>query len=74
MIDINVEKKYHDVDGNPCSLYYLVKYEPEWAASRIREGEKAIAKLKEYLSATLEDGFVTIDASGSVVRRSEAEK
>jgi len=69
VIDINIEKNYHDIDGNPCSLYHMVKYEPEWAASRIKEGEKAAAKLEECLSVARQDGFVIIDACGRVIRR-----
>jgi hypothetical protein len=36
---------YKDFDGNERSLYWMVKYEPEWAANRIRVGEAAIEKL-----------------------------
>lgn len=44
---------YHDSAGNECGLYTAVTREPEWACSRIREGEKAIAetqRLKEKVA------------------------
>lgn len=31
------DESYFDVDGNPVSLYRLVKTEPQWACSMIRE-------------------------------------
>ena len=33
--------EYKTQDGEPTTLYKLVRSEPDWAASRIREGEKA---------------------------------
>ena len=39
---MNTAKIYKDSDGNECSIHQMVKREPEWAASRIQEGEKAI--------------------------------
>ena len=47
---------YYDSEGNECGLYTAVKREPEWACSRIREGEKAIAKVTALKAenATLE--------------------
>ncbi len=44
---MNMEKKYHDSGGTEKNIWELVKEEPEWAANRIQEGEKAIEKLKE---------------------------
>lgn len=29
-------RQYKDVSGNPCSLEWLVRNEPEWAANQIR--------------------------------------
>ena len=43
---------YQDGEGNECSLFHLVNHSPEWACSRIREGEKAAAKV-EKLEAEL---------------------
>ena len=42
---MNLDKKYF-LNGNKCNILQLVKKEPEWAANRIQEGEKAIEKLK----------------------------
>ena len=33
-----MDDAFHDLNGNPVSLFELVRSEPEWAASRIREG------------------------------------
>ena len=38
---------YHDSDGNECSLLQAVHREPQWAVSRIQEGEKAIERVIE---------------------------
>ena len=40
-------KIYHDSDGNECSLLQAVHREPQWAASRVQEGEKAIKELAD---------------------------
>ena len=48
-----MEKKYFDVEGNPCTLYQLVEIDPGWAVSRITVGNKAIDRLnynKELLA------------------------
>ena len=39
------EKKYYLQDGREVSLRTLIAKEPEWARSRIIEGEKAITLL-----------------------------
>ncbi len=44
---MNTAKIYHDSEGNECSIFQMVRREPDWAAARIQEGEKAIAKIKE---------------------------
>lgn len=33
-------RQYKDVSGNPCSLSWLVRNEPEWAANQIRNRDK----------------------------------
>lgn len=45
---MDLEKIYHDVDGNECNILQLVKKEPEWAANRIQEGENNIYKKMWY--------------------------
>jgi hypothetical protein len=47
------ERKYFDIEGGEVSLYQLVRKEPDWAESRIKEGEKAIAE-NERLRAEVE--------------------
>lgn len=44
---MNTAKVYQDSDGNDCSIWQMVRIEPEWAANRIQEGEKAVVKLQE---------------------------
>lgn len=45
------ERKYFDADGNPITLYKLVRIDPDWAASRIRCGEQAMAQRDQLLDA-----------------------
>lgn len=37
-------ENYEKSDGTPCTLEWLVRNEPEWAASRIRVGAAAISE------------------------------
>lgn len=39
-------KKYYDSKGQECSIRQMVRREPDWAANRVQEGEKAIARLE----------------------------
>jgi len=45
---MNTAKIYQDSDGNDRTIHQMVKQEPEWAANRIQEGERAIERVKEY--------------------------
>jgi len=40
-------RQYKDVSGNPVTLDWLVKNEPEWAANQIRHRDKLEAELEE---------------------------
>ena len=48
-------KQYHDIEGNPISLYRLVISEPGWAVSRIDEMSEQLknstpnAKIQELI-------------------------
>ena len=42
---MDLEKRYFDIDGNRRSILEMVKLDPEWAANRIQEGEKAEKQL-----------------------------
>lgn len=44
---MNTAKIYTDSEGMPRSIYQMVRIEPEWAACRIQEGEKAIDRVKD---------------------------
>mgnify|MGYP005830862869 CR=1 FL=1 len=41
-------KPYFGTDGEPRTLWQMVRDEPEWAVSRIKAGEEAIAQRDEY--------------------------
>jgi|GEM_PF-4543041 len=41
------QRQYKDVSGNPCSLDWLVKNEPEWAANQIRHRDALQSRLTE---------------------------
>ena len=42
---MDIEKVYQDSKGNDCNIVQMVWREPDWAANRIQEGEKAIERL-----------------------------
>ncbi len=44
MLDVGY-KVYKDTEGKPISLFALVCRKPNWAVSRIREGEKAALRV-----------------------------
>lgn len=47
---MNTAKIYHDSEGNECSIFQVVRREPDWAATRIQVGERAIKREKELLA------------------------
>jgi len=54
---MNTAKIYHDSEGNDCTIFQAVKREPEWAATRIQVGEKAlenVARLEGMLIKKLD--------------------
>lgn len=50
---MNTAKIYYDINGNEKTICQMVKCEPHWAANRIQEGEKAIARLEALQSFPL---------------------
>jgi len=48
---MDTSKIYTDSNGDQCSIYHMVRREPEWAANRIQEGEKAIERIAELEAA-----------------------
>ena len=42
---MDLAKRYKDSDGDNRTILQMVTLEKEWAANRIQEGEKALAKL-----------------------------
>lgn len=48
---MNTAKIYQDSSGNDCSIMQMVKREPDWAACRIQEGEKAIEQMAKIRDA-----------------------
>ena len=51
---MDLKKRYFTQQGDCCDIVTLVKKEPEWAANRIQEGEKAIEILKATNESTAE--------------------
>lgn len=48
---MNTAKIYQDSEGNDCSIWQVVRREPDWAANRIQVGEKAIERVAELEQA-----------------------
>jgi len=44
---MNLKKIYKDIEGENCNILEMVILDQVWAANRIQEGEKAIAKVDE---------------------------
>jgi DNA mismatch repair ATPase MutS len=54
------ERQYKDISGNPCSLNWLVRNEPEWAANQIRHRDQLESELADK-TGILSDIFVWIE-------------
>jgi len=57
---MNLEKVYHDVDGNELNILQLVKKDPEWAANVLQHYECCVENLeykKERLLEALQSAF-----------------
>ena len=50
---MNTAKKYVNSDGEERTIHQMVREEPEWAANRIQEGEKAIDEVRKLKSALI---------------------
>lgn len=48
---MNTAKIYQDRSGDDCSIAQMIQREPEWAANRIQEGERAIELLEKLNQA-----------------------
>jgi len=46
-------RQYKDVAGNPVTLDWLVRNEPEWAANQIRHRDKLQADFDKQVSVTI---------------------
>lgn len=55
---MNTAKVYLDADGRECTIWQMVRREPEWAANRIQEGEKALEKLEKLEKQNEEMGHI----------------
>ena len=58
------ERQYKDVAGNPCTLRWLVKNEPEWAENQIRH--------RDTLESELADASQVIGALTAKLDRANA--
>ena len=65
---MDLEKIYHDVDGNDCNILQLVKKEPEWAANRIQENGKKVQELKEAIDYTKNTMRLRVSITGIASR------
>jgi hypothetical protein len=43
---MNTAKIYHDTDGNKCSIWQMIKREPDWVANVFQTHESTIDKLR----------------------------
>jgi hypothetical protein len=65
---MNTGKTYYDSDGNECSIWQMVHREPEWAATRIQVGEKALDQVRDLtkkikeLEAQLEENHARAES------------
>jgi hypothetical protein len=41
---MNTAKVYYDINGNPCTIFQMIKREPEWVASVFQKMETDLAK------------------------------
>jgi len=48
-VDMNLQKIYHDSEGNKCNILEIIKKEPEWAANIIQHYEAANQDLRKKL-------------------------
>jgi len=46
-----MSENYEKSDGTPCTLEWLVRNEPEWAANRIRVGHQHLRERDEARAA-----------------------
>jgi hypothetical protein len=42
---LDTSKVYKDVHGDDCTIWQMIKREPEWAANRLQAGEKALERV-----------------------------
>ena len=52
---MDLEKVYHDMDGNKCNILHLVKHEPAWAANLIQHYETRAATSGDPVSSAAPD-------------------
>lgn len=69
---MDTSKVYKDSNDNECSIWQMVKREPEWSANRIQAGEDALNSLQQLQAEirALHDEFRELydgDFSGEAV-------
>jgi len=60
---MNTAKIYYDDEGNERSIHWMVKNEPQWAASRIQAGEIAIKKLEQLQNTSSNNKYTAPQAT-----------
>ena len=65
-----MNENYRDQDGTPCTLEWLVRHEPEWAASRIRieRSERELLTAEVERLRAFEAAVVAYAAATQVIR------
>jgi hypothetical protein len=46
---MNLDKIYHDSDGEKCNILQMLKREPEWAANMLQRGEIAMEVIEKLI-------------------------
>jgi hypothetical protein len=46
---MDLNKTYHDSNGDECNILQMLNREPEWAANILQMGEKAIEVVQELI-------------------------
>lgn len=71
---MDTAKIYHDSGGNKCSIWQIVRREPDWAANRIQEGEKAILELDAFKKSKKCPLYMNYKKSCKALRKREIER
>lgn len=60
------DRQYKDVSGNPCSLSWLVRNEPEWAVNQIRHRDRIECELNAAKAKITEMQKLLVECSNTL--------